>query len=95
MVYELLHTGKDNPTTGSTLARVLRCSVRDVVAQIERERRDGKTICASVGENPGYYIAADAEELDSYCEQLKGRAIEMFKTRQALLNARDQVGAGA
>ena len=38
-----------------------------------------------MGENPGYYLAADDAELSDYCDRLKGRAVELFKTRQALI----------
>lgn len=34
---------------------------------------------------PGYYLPEDEKELMEYCDQLKGRAIEIFKTRQALV----------
>lgn len=85
MVHELLSEGRDNARTGRELAQVLNCSIRDLTEQIERERRQGQPICAASGENPGYYLAADAEELENYCDRLKGRAIELFKTRQALV----------
>lgn len=38
-----------------------------------------------------YYLAADADELEIYCNRLKGRAIELFKTRQALINTLRQI----
>lgn len=85
MIYELLAPGKANARTGRELATVCRCDIRAVTAQIEKERRDGIPICAASGENPGYYLAANNEELAEYCDQLKSRGIEVFKTRQALL----------
>lgn len=91
MIHELLAEGAENARTGRDLATVLQCSLRDITEQIERERRDGKPICAASGDNPGYYLAADADELQSYCDRLKGRAIELFKTRQALVNVLRQL----
>lgn len=85
MIHELLSEGRENARTGRELAQVLKCSIRDLTEQVEKERRQGHPICAASGENPGYYIAADAEELENYCNRLKGRAIELFKTRQALV----------
>ena len=85
MVYELLTAGRENARTGAYLARILKCTPRDISRQVETERRAGLPICAATGENPGYYIAADEKELQAYCDSLKGRAIEVFKTRQALI----------
>lgn len=85
MIHELLNTGRENPTTGKDLAAHLNCSIRDITQQIERERREGRPICAATGDNPGYFLPADDKELEQYCAQIKARAIELFKTRQALL----------
>ena len=85
MIHELLCIGRDNPTTGKDLAASLNCGIRDITQQIERERREGRPICATTGDNPGYFLAANEEELLQYCNRLKSRAIELFKTRQALL----------
>lgn len=84
MIQELLSPGKDNARTAKELARALKCTNRDITAAIERERRNGAAICASCGSVPGYYLAANAEELETYCNRLKSRAIEIFKTRKAL-----------
>ena len=85
MIAELLTEGRENPRTGRELARALHCDIRQVTAQIEKERREGRPICAAMGENPGYYLPEDEKELMEYCDQLKGRAIEIFKTRAALV----------
>lgn len=91
MIHELLAEGRENARTGAELASVLHCDIRNITAQIEKERRDGHPICAAVGENPGYYLAADPAELESYCDALKRRAVEVFKTRQALINILRQI----
>jgi hypothetical protein len=85
MIHEILPAGRENAMTGRDLANRFNCDIRAITAQIERERRDGHPICAASGENPGYFLPADDEELKAYCNRLKGRAIELFKTRQALI----------
>lgn len=98
MIFELLAEGEENARTARELATVLQCHTRDITAMIEAERREGAPICASCrSDRPGYYLAANAEELETYCKKLKSRAIEIFKTRQALVNvlrklAQDQEG---
>lgn len=68
------------------MARLFNCDIRAITARIEKERREGAPICAtSRGETPGYYLPADDQELLDYCDRLKARAIELFKTRQALI----------
>lgn len=91
MIHELLAEGRENARTGRELAQLLDCNIRDITEQVERERREGKPICAATGDAPGYYLAADADELETYCNRLKGRAIELFKTRQALINTLRQI----
>lgn len=85
MIYELLAEGRENARTGAYLAEICNCDIRAITAQIEKERRDGHPICAATGERPGYYLPATDAELTAYCDRLKGRAIELFKTRQALI----------
>ena len=84
MIYEILPAGRENALTGRELATMFNCDIRAITIQIERERRDGHPICAASGENPGYFLPADNEELETYCKRLKGRAIELFKTQRAL-----------
>ena len=92
MIHEFLKTGAENATTGRELATLLNCDIRDITAAIERERRAGYPICASSGgDNPGYYLAADKEELQRYCNMMHRRAAELYKTRQALLKVLKQL----
>ena len=84
MIHELLTAGKANARTGRELAIVLNCDIREITAQIERERRAGQPICASMAEPPGYYLAATADELERYCNAIHKRAGELYKTRRAL-----------
>lgn len=91
MIHELLAEGRENARTGRDLAKFFDCNIRDITEQVERERREGQPICAATGENPGYYLAADADELEQYCNNLKRRATELFKTRQALITVLRQL----
>ncbi len=91
MVFELLGTGRANTKTGRELAAARDLDIRTVTEQIERERRAGKPICAAMHDNPGYYLAATQEDLQQYCNLLKSRAVELFKTRQALISILKQL----
>lgn len=83
MVYELLLQGVENAQTGRDLCALLHITPRDLTAAVERERRQGKPICASTGINPGYYIAPDKESMQEYCNSLKRRERALAKTRRA------------
>lgn len=91
MIHEILGTGKENAKTGREISILLGLDIRKVTQQIERERREGRPICAATGDNPGYYLPADPEELEDYCNRIKHRAIELFKTRQALIRILRQI----
>ena len=91
MIHELLATGRENARTGRELAQHFNCSIREITEQVERERRAGQPICAATCEPYGYYLAADAEELNDYCRQLWKRAGEIHKTRRALVKVLAQI----
>lgn len=94
MIFELLSEGAENAITGRELCEILNIKMRDLTAAIERERRDGKPICAKTGSNPGYYLAANKEEMAGYCKSLLHRAGEIFKTRRACIQTIDKLPAG-
>ena len=95
MIHELLTTGADNAKTGKELCKILNLKPRDITLIVERERREGKPICASSnGNNPGYYLAATQEEMQSYCKSLFHRAGEIHKTRRACLKAAENLPHG-
>lgn len=94
MIYEVLLEGRENAITGKDICALLNIKSRDLTAAIERERRQGKPICASTGENPGYFIAANREEMERYCNALYRRAGEIFKTRAACMGTLEQLPAG-
>ena len=95
MIYEHLAIGRNNAKTGKQLAAELGIDIRAVTAQIERERRAGQPICATMrsDEKQGYFLAANREELDIYCKMLKSRAVALFTTRQALVRVLAQLPA--
>lgn len=87
-IADFLGTGADEARTARSIANFLGWTCRQVTRAIERERRAGKPICArSNGEAAGFYLAADAEELQQYCRRLKRREAEIRKTRRALKRA--------
>lgn len=89
MIAEMLGRGVNNAVTGRELAYLLNTNIRTVTAQIERERRKGAPICASMDSDtaPGYYLPEDDKELETYCAQLKQRALALLITRSAILKA--------
>ncbi len=91
MIQEILSTGKYNAMTGQYIGDLLGLSLRELVAAVEKERRAGAPICASNAEPYGYYLAADKEEMTSYCRTLQKRAGEIHKTRRACLKTVDKL----
>lgn len=88
MISEVLGIGKENARTGRQLAEYFGCDIRQITAQIRRERLKGARICAASGTKPGeptgYYIGDEAETL-IYCNRLLHRGRELFGVRGALL----------
>lgn len=97
MVYELLSEGAENARTAKDLCCQLGISEKDwriVSKAVERERREGKPICASSNSKfPGYYKPASREELERYINRLYKRGGEIFKTRRALQAALKEMEA--
>lgn len=86
MIYELLGEGERSARTGKELAKLLGVQPRDISKAVERERREGKPICATCDKtNPGYYIAEYREDMKNYCDRLFHRAGEIHKTRRLCL----------
>lgn len=89
-ISDYLHKGADHPQTAKELCRLLHLEKRELTAAIERERRKGSPICASCnGNNPGYYLAGNKQEMQEYCNSLQHRIIEIYATQQACLNTVD------
>lgn len=84
-VHEVLLQGAENAIEGATLAAALGFKDRRALSkQIERERRSGQPICASVaGNSRGYYLADNPDELQRYIRALDRRIREVRRTRDA------------
>lgn len=89
MIYEILQEGAENATTGREICNRLNLTIRELQAGIRQERRAGKAICAETSGRAGYYIPANKEEMQRYCNSLTHRAGEIFATRQACLDLLD------
>ncbi len=88
MIEKYLQAGELNALTGQELCKIIKCDIRTLTAWIEKDRRAGIPICAkTVGAKPGYFMPEYKEDIDEYAKSLKNRAIELFKTRQALIEA--------
>ena len=85
MIYEMLSEGAENARTGKEICKQLKITARDLTAAVEQERRQGRPICASNGSTPGYFLAANQDEMQSYCRRLLHRAGEIHKTRSACI----------
>ena len=95
MIYELLSTGRENARTARDLAKLTGLDRRGVSHLVERERRAGKPICATCdGNTPGYFIPADRDEMQEYCDSLRHREREIAKTRKACAATLDSLPAG-
>ena len=83
-VADVLPHGAGNAVDGQTLATAMGFkSVRELSKRIERERRAGQPICASVsGERRGYFMG-DPNELWLYLRSLDRRLREVRRTRDA------------
>lgn len=81
LVHKFLATGKANAVPGRDLVKLLQLNdLRDLTQLIERERRDGFPICASTGNEKGYYLATDADELEEYIASLNRRLRNVGRT---------------
>ena len=79
----VLLSGHENAITGSELIKLLGLErLRDLTMLIERERRQGSAICASVStQRPGYYLADSPDELEAYIQSLNRRIKNIEITR--------------
>ena len=92
MISDILNKGAENAITGSMICDMLNISARDLTQAITEERRAGKPICASTDSSkPGYYLAANKEEMQRYCDSLRHRAREIHKTRRACLKSMEKL----
>ena len=84
MIYEMLAAGPNNAVSATHLARVLGVHKRDVSKMVERERREGRPICATCNsKNPGYFLPESREEMEHYIKRVRHREAEIAATRAA------------
>lgn len=95
MINEILLEGAENAQTGKSICEMLQITPRELTTRIERERRAGFPICASTGANPGYFLAADRQEMERFCKSLHHRAGEIYKTRRACMKMLDRLPSGS
>ena len=84
-VLDSLFVGREHAHTARELSEWLGVREREITRAIERARLQGAPICANNGERPGYYLAADADELHQYLKAFKRRRRNIVRTEAALL----------
>ena len=95
MISDYLLTGAENAQCGRDLCSMLRINSRELRHAIEQERRAGKPICSSSNtQHPGYFLAANKSEMQTFCRSLFHRAGEIHKTRKACIKAIDSLPDG-
>lgn len=85
-IQELLNTGRNNAVSARYLCGITGLDRRTLSAAIARERKHGAAICAATEEPAGFFIAANADELASYCRSLASREKEIAAVRTACEN---------
>jgi hypothetical protein len=92
MVNEILLTGAENAQSSKEICGLLHIHKRELGLAVERERRQGYPICASTDNtNPGYFLAANKDEMQRFCDSLKHRAGEIHKTRRACIKSMENL----
>lgn len=93
VVSSLLQRGAANAISGRSLAAMLQLrDAREVSKLVERERRAGIPICASVaGDDRGYFLADGPAELERYIKSLDRRLKNVRETREAVQDTLDRM----
>lgn len=77
--------GRESARSAAELQAIIGArSARVVTREIEGLRRRGVPICATTGERPGYFIASDLLELETYLAALDRRLASVRRTRACL-----------
>ena len=92
-VSSLLMTGEADALPARELVALLGVKdCREVSKLVERERRAGVPLCASVsGEDRGYYLASTPAELERYLRSLDRRLKNIRLTREAVQETLDRL----
>lgn len=76
------HIGRDKGIPARQLAGLLMCPERHVRTLISEARDSGYGVCGTPRD--GYYIAANAEELEETCQFLRNRALHSLTLESRL-----------
>ena len=76
------HIGRIEGITAKRLAFLLLCTERQVRALVSEARESGHAVCGTPRD--GYYIAANAAELEETCAFLRNRAIHSLTIESRL-----------
>jgi hypothetical protein len=76
------HQGKEKGIGAEQLAAVLSCKKRVVRHLVTALRMDGKAVCGHP--STGYFIAANAVELEQTCRYLRDRAMTSLQLESKL-----------
>ena len=80
----LLH-GEANAVSMSYLASITGQTPREIRRQVQLERQAGVCIC--INNRDGYYLAETEAEREACARSMRRRAIEVYKTAQAIERA--------
>jgi hypothetical protein len=94
-ILDFLSVGIENAITARRLCELLHCRPRDISLSVEHARRSGHPICAACGSCAGYFLPRNKYELQHYCDKLRRRGGEIFKTRRACLKALEKMSDSA
>ncbi len=84
-IADLLSHGSENGVTLRHLEKVIGAPGREIRREIERERRSGELI---VNDNRhGYYLADSPAEAQRFARSMRGRALEIMRTAEAVERA--------
>ena len=85
-VVDYIFVGREHAHTARELSEWLSVKEREITKAIERARLHGAPICANCnGDRPGYYLAANADELHEYLQSFKRRRRNIVRTEAALM----------
>ena len=79
VIVEFLKKGKQKAIPSKQLAKMVGCkNVRDLRALVSQERRQGAVILSTSRNGGGYYLPANAEEVQEFIRTLDARARHTF-----------------
>lgn len=76
----LIHNGEENAVTARDLAAITGLSVREITAQIARERQAGAVILSS---GKGYFLPSSEDEILHFVRTMNSRARNIYLATQS------------